>query len=61
MENKKIENKNNKNIYSHKKRKPYQRPEIISEKTFETAALACSKCDIFGPDESCPWGTPGAS
>ncbi len=31
-----------------KKRKPYQKPKITSEKVFETAALACGKC-ITGP------------
>jgi len=27
-----------------KKKKPYTKPEIKSEKVFETAALACGKC-----------------
>lgn len=31
-----------------KKKKPYIKPAIKSEKVFETAALACGKC-ITGP------------
>jgi len=31
-----------------KKKKPYTKPAIKSEKVFETAALACGKC-ITGP------------
>ncbi|MFH1258755.1 MAG: hypothetical protein ABII74_02890 [Elusimicrobiota bacterium] len=27
-----------------KKKKPYKKPEIISEKILETTALACGKC-----------------
>lgn len=27
-----------------KKKKKYQKPEIVSEKVFETEALACAKC-----------------
>lgn len=31
-----------------KKKKPYQKPKLKTEKVFETAALACGKC-ISGP------------
>lgn len=31
-----------------KKKKPYKKPSIKTEKVFETAALACGKC-INGP------------
>ncbi|MFH1619548.1 MAG: hypothetical protein ABIG11_06545 [bacterium] len=31
-----------------KKKKPYMKPKLASEKVFETAALACGKC-ITGP------------
>jgi len=31
-----------------KKKKPYKKPEIKTEKVFETAALACGKC-LTGP------------
>lgn len=31
-----------------KKKKPYQKPSMKTEKVFETAALACGKC-ITGP------------
>jgi len=31
-----------------KKKKPYKKPEIRTEKVFETAALACGKC-VSGP------------
>lgn len=27
-----------------KRKKPYQKPQISSEKMFETTALACGKC-----------------
>ena len=31
-----------------KKKKPYEKPKIKTEKVFETAALACGKC-LKGP------------
>ena len=31
-----------------KKKKPYKKPSIKTEKIFETAALACGKC-LTGP------------
>jgi hypothetical protein len=31
-----------------KKKKPYEKPRIKTEKVFETAALACGKC-LTGP------------
>lgn len=31
-----------------KKKKPYQKPAMKTEKVFETAALACGKC-LSGP------------
>ncbi len=31
-----------------KKKKPYKKPEMKTEKVFETAALACGKC-LSGP------------
>ena len=31
-----------------KKKKPYTKPEVRSEKVFETVALACGKCQT-GP------------
>jgi hypothetical protein len=32
-----------------KTKKPYQKPELKSEKIFETAALACGKCISGNP------------
>lgn len=31
------------------KKKEYRKPEIISEKVFETAALSCGKCIAGNP------------
>ncbi len=56
MKGKKIKDKNG----LPKKKKLYQKPEVISEKTFETAALSCNKCEIIGPEGYC-WGMQGAS
>ena len=39
------------------KKKPYKKPEIISEKIFETMALQCGKCEAIGPFGFCWAGT----
>jgi hypothetical protein len=46
--------------FNEENKKPYQKPEISSEKIFESQSLACLKCDVLGgPTVSC--GTPSAS
>ncbi|MDI6642353.1 MAG: hypothetical protein QME68_08620 [Elusimicrobiota bacterium] len=39
------------------KKKEYHKPEIVSEKVFETAALACGKCIAGNPifTGDCPY------
>lgn len=39
------------------RRRPYQRPEVLSEEVFETMALSCAKANRF----TCPGTVPNSS
>jgi hypothetical protein len=39
----------NPNPQNPSKKKPYEKPKLTTEKVFETAALACGKCQGSGP------------
>ncbi|HVK73791.1 MAG TPA: hypothetical protein VM734_10735 [Kofleriaceae bacterium] len=38
-------------------RKPYERPQVVSDEVFETLALSCAKANRF----VCPGGNPDRS
>jgi len=40
-----------------RRRKPYERPAVVSDEVFETLALSCAKANRF----TCPGGNPDRS